>query len=173
MFYLSYLCVCVRVCERAREREREREREGVLPYTIKGELTKNLTQVDTTIFCDVGINLHTKLAIFFFYWLTNQVNELQGIVGYYKFQCIQSVLKIYTILNCPLETHFEWFFRIYEINMDSYVWTSISMLTFKKYCIWGLISTYLNTPLSLFKREVRPIELEAASTVFSRDISHI
>lgn len=46
----------------------------------------------------------------YFHRQTNQMNELQGIVGYYKFQCIQSVLKICTILNRPLETHFKSFF---------------------------------------------------------------
>lgn len=40
-YVLSQLSVCLRAS--ARERERERKREGVLPYTIKSELTKNLT----------------------------------------------------------------------------------------------------------------------------------
>lgn len=40
------------------------------------------------------------------------------------------------------------------------------MLTFKNCHIRGLISTYLNTLLSKLKRDVRPIESEAVSTVF-------
>lgn len=125
-------------------------------------------QVETTIFCDVGINLHTKLAICLLL-STNQSGEW---VAKY---CGLLQVSVYTkrIENIY---HFELsfgnsFWMIFQNlwnyrNMDNYVWTSISMLTFKKYCIWGLISTYINTPLPMFKREVRPIELKAVSTVF-------
>lgn len=41
------------------------------------------------------------------------------------------------------------------------------MHTFEKYCLMGLISTFLNTPLSMFKWEVYPIETEAMSTFFT------
>lgn len=43
--------------------------------------------IETTGFCDVGITLNTKLAIGFLLltYRTNQINEMQGIVGYYKF----------------------------------------------------------------------------------------
>lgn len=80
----------------------------------------------TSSFCIISwLSVH-------FYRQTNRVNELQGIVGYYKFQCIQSVMKIYTILICSLETHFQLFFRINEINMENLIWSFISMLTFEK-----------------------------------------
>lgn len=48
-----------------------------------------------------------KLAYLFSSLFTNHVNDLQDIVGYYKFRCIQRVLKICTILKSPLETYFK------------------------------------------------------------------
>jgi hypothetical protein len=54
------------------------------------------------------------------------------IVGYmyYKLYYIHSVLKIYTHLNCPLGSHFLFFFRIYEIDIENYVRSFISKIFF-------------------------------------------
>lgn len=96
---------------------------------IKPHISNANKQVEPTRFCDVCIKLHS----FDFYRQTNQVNVLQGIVGCYTFQCMQCVIKKYNILNCSLESYFQWLLRIKEIDIDNDVWSFIYMLTCKKH----------------------------------------
>ena len=80
----------------------------------------------------------------------NQMNNSQWIVGYYKFYYKYSVLKIHTNLNCPLESHFLFFIRIYEIDIENNVWSFISMLTFKKYSSWYHINKVVHRDVCAF-----------------------
>lgn len=58
-------------------------------------------------------------------------------------------------------------FKFFVQTWNEIIWKIMSMLTFAKYCPWGLKSSYWNTPLSKFKREVRPNLLEAVNTFFT------